>query len=97
MFKNDLKPHYTALLKAFARSFYEVYETIGVKFMPKGHIVLKPLEELIALSGRPLSAYSEQAVESQRRYNESYYSRFLVSPLTCDPSKEKLLKPGHFI
>ncbi len=97
MFNNYLKPNYTALLKAFAHSFYEVYETIGVQFIPEGHIVLQPLEELIALSGRPLSAYSEQAVESQRCYNESYYSRFLVSPLTCDPSKEKLLKPGHFI
>ncbi len=51
-------------------------------------VVLKPLEEFFARSGRPLSAY----FESQHRFYEPHYARLLVNLLIHDLSKELLLK-----
>ncbi len=55
------------------------------------HTVRQPIEEFV-LSGRPLSVYSEKAVEMQHHYYESHKARLLVNPLYHELSKEQLLK-----
>ncbi len=54
------------------------------------HDALQSLEEYVVLTGRPMSAYSEQVVEPQQRYYESHYARLLVNPLNHDHSKDQL-------
>ncbi len=54
--------------------------------------VLQPLEELVELTGHPLSSYSDKNVESQHRYYESYYARLLFNLLNHELSKEQFLK-----
>ncbi len=45
--------------------------------------VLQPLEEFVALIGRPFSAYSEENIETQHHYYESHYACD-ITPLICN-------------
>ncbi len=92
MFGKKLQSQYANSLKAFASSFHELNEKLGVPYTPIVHVVLQHLEEFVALIGRPFGAYSVQVVETQHHYYECHYSRFLVNPLNHELYKKKLLK-----
>ncbi len=56
----------------------EIILTTGID-THASHVVLRPLEEIVALSGRPLSAYP---------YNDTHYERLLLLPIiSCNPLK----------
>ncbi len=46
-----------------------------------GALLEMHLEKVVAPTGRPLVAYSEQVVEAQQLYYEYHYSRFPVNQL----------------
>ncbi len=59
--------------------------TMGID-TPASQIVLRPREEFVALTGRPLGAY---------RYYETHYTRLLVKPPTMTFSRNHLCIVTH--
>ncbi len=85
----EIKSQYADSLKATAHCLHEVNEKFVGHFTPQS---VGSSAEFVALTGRPLRVYSEEAVETQHRCNECHFSCILVNPLNHGHFKEQLLK-----